>query len=94
MGREHASRAWRVVATALCFGVFGLGGLALRLLVFPVLRRLTPDRRRRAERTRVMVRALCRFFVALMARLGVLSVEFNGADKLQRRGQIALAKLG
>ena len=34
--REKLNRVWRVVATAFCFSIFGLGGLALRCVVCPV----------------------------------------------------------
>ena len=40
---------WRLLATALSFALFGMGGLCLRLLVFPLLSCLpgdAPDGRR------------------------------------------------
>lgn len=30
-------RAWRLLATGISFALFGLGGLLLRVLVFPLL---------------------------------------------------------
>ena len=36
-------RCWRTFGTALSFAAFGLGGLLLRLLVFPPLRLFTRD---------------------------------------------------
>lgn len=34
---EHLDRFWRVLATGLCFVVFGAGALLIRALVFPLL---------------------------------------------------------
>ncbi len=34
---ERLNRYWRVFATGFCFAVFGLGGLVIRLLVYPLL---------------------------------------------------------
>ena len=40
-------RCWRVCATGLCFAAFGVGGLLLRVLVFPLLNVLVRERGRR-----------------------------------------------
>ena len=46
------SRGWRILATGFSFAVFGMGGLLLQVLVFPVLNLLVrqPERRVRAAR--------------------------------------------
>ena len=56
-------RAWRTFGTALSFAAFGLGGLLLRVLVFPPLRLLTRDRatlERRASSSETANPILCR----------------------------------
>lgn len=89
--RARAGRLWRVLATGLCFALFGLGGLVLRLLVFPLLMLCvrTPAGRRRAARA--VVRCSFRAFVEVMRVSGVLRYEVRGLHKLERAGQLILA---
>jgi 1-acyl-sn-glycerol-3-phosphate acyltransferase len=84
-------RAWRVLATGLSFALFGLGGLLLRMAVFPLLALCVrePLLRRRAART--AIRLSFRAFVGIMRLLGVLRYEVHGLDKLERAGQLILA---
>jgi 1-acyl-sn-glycerol-3-phosphate acyltransferase len=82
---------WRRIATALAFGVFGAGCLLIGLVVLPTLRLLPlaePVRRARARRT---LGAALRWFARFMRRLGVLSYEIAGFERLGRPGQIILA---
>lgn len=88
---ERLGLYWRVLATGLCFASFGLGGLLLRLLVFPLLRLLVRQRRRQALLARRVIRHAFRAFVGLMRGLGVLSYEVHGLERLQRRGLLVLA---
>ena len=86
-----AGRVWRVFATGLCFALFGIGGLVLRLVVFPLLTLCVraPAARQRAARS--AVRLSFRAFVGIMHLLGVLRYEVRGLDKLEREGQLILA---
>ncbi len=82
---------WRLFATALCFTVFGIAGLGLGLVVFPILRLIpaSPDARRaRARRT---LQAFLRWFASFMRFTGVLTYEFHGAERLGRPGQVIVA---
>lgn len=82
---------WRLFATGMAFTLFGVGGLLLRLLVFPP-QRLIPggaaDRQRRARRA---LNGTFRCFIRFMVRVGILTVEFKGAERLGRPGQMILA---
>jgi 1-acyl-sn-glycerol-3-phosphate acyltransferase len=84
-------RLWRVFATALAFGCFGLGGLLLWLLVFPALNLFVRDDTRRGRMARAWVGALFRLFVAWMRLLGLITYECHGLHRLQRRGLLVLA---
>ncbi|WMN18284.1 lysophospholipid acyltransferase family protein [Pseudomonas piscis] len=82
---------WRLVATALSFAVFGIGGLCLRLVIFPLLACLpgdAPDQRLRARKT---ISRLFWLFIRWMARCGVLTYEVQGAGQLGRPGQMIIA---
>ena len=82
---------WRLVATAASFALFGLGGLCLRLVIFPLLGCLkgTPEAHQR--RARATISRLFWLFIRFMARCGVLTYEVQGAEKLGRPGQMIIA---
>lgn len=88
---EALNRAWRLLGTGISFVVFGLGGLALGLLVFPVLRLLVRDPVRLGDLARRLIQRSFAGHVALMHRLGVLSYELHGLERLDRRGLLVLA---
>jgi 1-acyl-sn-glycerol-3-phosphate acyltransferase len=85
------NRAWRVVATGLCFASFGLGGVVLSALVFPVLRLLLRNQTRLVRVSRAIIHHAFRFFVWEMKTVGVLSYEVHGRERLQRPGLLVVA---
>lgn len=82
---------WRFCATLLSYGMFGLGGLVLGLLVFPVMQCLpsTPDVRRR--RARRILQVALRTLISAMRRMGALTYDVQGAERLGRPGQMIVA---
>jgi 1-acyl-sn-glycerol-3-phosphate acyltransferase len=84
-------RYWRVFATGLSFFAFGLGGLLLRVLVFPALYLVVWKRERRVTIARAIIRLTFRAFVELMRSLAVLRYEIIGLEKLERGGLLILA---
>jgi 1-acyl-sn-glycerol-3-phosphate acyltransferase len=88
---EPAGRYWRVFATGLSFALFGIGGLLLRLLVFPILTLLVPQPQARIRAARRIIRMSFRAFVGTMRLLGVLRYEIVGLDKLNRGSLLILA---
>lgn len=88
-------RGWRVIATAIAFTVFGLAGLLLRLLVFPLLHLLGLafgfKRTREIRIARLTVHITCKAFIALMVALGILRYTVTGEEKLNRSGLLLLA---
>lgn len=83
--------AWRLIATALSFALFGIGGVLLRVLVFPVLGLLPGDLLQRRTRARAVVSWTFSVFVQFMFRTGVLTYEVEGAERLGRPGQMVIA---
>ena len=81
---------WRLAATALSFLLFGLGGLCLRLLVFPLLACLPGDAVRHRQRARHTISWLFWRFIRFMAACGVLTYEVEGAERLGRPGQMII----
>jgi hypothetical protein len=82
---------WRLLATAASFALFGLGGLCLRLVIFPLLNCLPGDARTHRLRARQTVSRCFWIFVRFMARTGVLTYTIEGAEKLGRPGQMIIA---
>ncbi len=88
---ELLSRYWRTFATGFCFAVFGLGGLLLRLAVFPLLNLMVWQPGKRVAGARAVVRIAFCGFVGMMRILGVLRYEIVGRERLERRGLLILA---
>lgn len=88
---ETLNRTWRIVATAFCFSVFGIGGLLLRCLVCPLLTLVVREPARQQQLSQDIIHHCFRWFVALMNGVGVMSYEVHGLERLQRRGLLILA---
>lgn len=85
------NRWWRIVATGFCFACFGIGGLLLGLLVFPLFLFVVRCPDRRSVRARQTIHHLFRLFVGLMCLVGVCRLEVKGRERLRRDGQLILA---
>jgi 1-acyl-sn-glycerol-3-phosphate acyltransferase len=91
MARQRLDLYWRVLATGFSFVVFGIGGLLLRVLVFPLLHLLVRQPEPRVAASRTVIRLAFRAYVELMRMLGVLRYEVRGMEKLERGGMLILA---
>jgi 1-acyl-sn-glycerol-3-phosphate acyltransferase len=80
----------RLVATGLCFVVFGVGCCVLGIVALPMMRLLSPESRSRRI-ARAVVGGGLRFFVFFMRTVGVLRYEFTGRERLGRPGQVIVA---
>jgi 1-acyl-sn-glycerol-3-phosphate acyltransferase len=87
----YVSLCWRVFATGLSFVVFGIGGLLLRVLVFPLLNVFVLKPSQRVIAARTIIRMAFRAYVDLMRLLGVLRYDIRGLEKLERGGLLILA---
>ncbi|PXX47578.1 lysophospholipid acyltransferase family protein [Undibacterium pigrum] len=88
---DRLDRGWRVLATGISFLTFGIGGLLLRVLVFPALYVLVWQQEKRTRVARNIIRLTFRGFVGLMRLLGVLRYEITGLNRLERGGLLILA---
>jgi 1-acyl-sn-glycerol-3-phosphate acyltransferase len=88
---KRVERCWRVLATGFSFVLFAVGGLLLRILVFPVLNLLVWERQLRVLVARQIIRLVFRGFVGCMRRLGVLDYDISGLERLERQGLLILA---
>lgn len=85
---ERIDRAWRLVATAIAFSSFGIGGLILRLVYFPLLQWLV---REPAGAARLAIHYVFRGFIGWMKFLGILRYRITGVERLHRPGLLILA---
>lgn len=76
-------RLWRQFGTGVSFTLFGLGGLFLAAVVFPVINLAFRDTATRAAIAQRAVHATWRLFVSVMVGLRVIDFEVEGAEHLQ-----------
>jgi 1-acyl-sn-glycerol-3-phosphate acyltransferase len=83
-------RAWRTVATNVCFAVYMPGGLALGVPAYFVVRWIVPSKHRKPA-GKALLRLWYRFFVGLMDCLGVVKVRRQDLGLLQEPGRFIVA---
>lgn len=81
----------RWLTTAISFGLFGVGALVIGALLLPLVRVIPAQRPRKRARARAVIKGGLRLFVALMHRLGGMTYEFRGVERLGRPGQLIVA---
>lgn len=89
--RQRLNYSWRLLATALSYSLFGLGGIIFPLVAIPILYFLPGDVQRRQKRARELVRWLFTIFIHLMRGLGILRWQVNEQQRLRRPGLLVLA---
>lgn len=87
----NIERGWRLVATAISFTLFGLGGLIIRLVIFPLLVLIAQHRARRARLARLLIHYAFKAFVGVMRGFGIFTFEVEGQERLHRQGLLILA---
>ncbi|MDZ7668573.1 MAG: lysophospholipid acyltransferase family protein [Gammaproteobacteria bacterium] len=75
---EAVRFAWRWIASMLAFVVFGLGGLALGMLVFPLVALTTASPAQRISRRRRLLQGVFRLYLRLLSVMGAASFSFTG----------------
>jgi 1-acyl-sn-glycerol-3-phosphate acyltransferase len=89
---KRLERFWRQCGTGVSFALFGVGGLFLAGIVFPLINLLYRDRARREAAAQHTVHATWKFFVWVMVSLRVIDFESEGSDILRREtGTLVIA---
>lgn len=88
--KQRLNWCWRLIATAIAFSCFGVGGVLMPLYAIPWLM-LTPQGDKRDRRGRWLVHINFRFFMGLMRLLGILHYRVENIERLQQPGQLILA---
>jgi 1-acyl-sn-glycerol-3-phosphate acyltransferase len=84
-------RPLRIAATGFCFVVFGLAGLVILCVVFPLLRLFYRDLNASRLYARNLIHNTFRWFVRLMVACGTISYEVKNREKLDRQGLLIVA---
>jgi len=82
---------WRFFATAASFALFGIGGLVLRMMIFPLLALWPGDAITHRRRVRALIHWSFRLHIGFMHRTGVLRLDVRNAERLGRPGQMVIA---
>lgn len=82
---------WRLFGTAVSFFSFGLGGFLLWVLIFPLVSIIPGSPRNKVYRGQRVVHYSFYIFIGLMHRIGIMTYEVSGLDKLNRPGQLIVA---
>ncbi len=82
---------WRLIATAIAFSLFGLGGVILPLLALPILYLLPGGTLKRQIYARKLVHWTFRIYIQIMRLLGILTWRIDSLERLQRPGILVLA---
>ncbi|HSI46659.1 MAG TPA: lysophospholipid acyltransferase family protein [Ideonella sp.] len=88
---DRLRRLRGLLATALAFGSFGVGGVLLWWVIFPLLTLAVRNPSRRTALARAAVHHLFRAFIGWMRLLHLITYEVRGLARLQRRGLLVLA---
>src|SRR5471032_3508113 len=78
------NRLWRWIATGLFFALFGIGGLALSLVWFTLLRLTVRQQDVLQQFTHASIRYSFRFFINALRLAGVMDYQIIGAEKFKQ----------
>lgn len=100
-GMKHGSRMgwlkqfnqlWRLFASGFGFFLFGLGGLVIGIVIFPLIFIFVRNRDTRQTVARQLVSNAFKLFLAIVKGLGILSYEIVGMENaIVGRNQIIIA---
>ncbi|MEI6897971.1 MAG: lysophospholipid acyltransferase family protein [Psychromonas sp.] len=78
------NKGWRIFATGMCFALFGIGGLALTFIVFPLLTFSCKNKARRELKVQKTIQISFFLFCETMRISGAIDYQIIGADKLKK----------
>ncbi|WP_420465961.1 lysophospholipid acyltransferase family protein [Panacagrimonas sp.] len=89
--RQRLDALWRVIGSAVCFTAFGLACVLACVTALPLIRLISPDRPLMRRRVRRLLQLGCGFLIGMGRKLGVISYELHGFERLQVPGQLVVA---
>ena len=73
---------WRLIATAISFTLFGFGGIFLSIIVFPMIKIFSKDRKKRIKHARKVIHLSFKFFINVMSIFGMFNFDVYKDKKL------------
>jgi len=80
---QKVNKIWRIIATGFCFMLFGIGGLALTFIIFPMLTFSLKDNKSRELKVQRIIQRSFYLFCETMRITGAIDYKFVGSEKLQ-----------
>ncbi len=84
-------RSLRRIGTGVAFAVFGVGGTLLSFTLFPAIRLGSRDGAVAQRRINRALRGSMALFIWFMKRLGLMTYELQGLERLERPGVLIVA---
>lgn len=87
------NKYWRIFATGSAFTLFGLGGLLLTIIIFPIINFINRhDELQRKQSAKKVVHKTFKMFVNYMRFVGILTLEIENEEQLnQHKGKLIIA---
>lgn len=80
---QKVDKVWRIMATGFCFVLFGLGGLSLTFVVFPLLTFSLKNDKKREMKVQKIIQRSFYLFCETMRMTRAIDYKFTGLDKLK-----------
>lgn len=80
---SKVNKIWRIFATGFCFFLFGVGGLVLTFIVFPLLTFSSKNAKIRERKVQKIIQRSFYLFCETMRISGVMDYKFSGVKKLK-----------
>ncbi len=77
-------KGWRIIATALAFVLFGVGGFFLSFILFPILACSKASQKTKERRVQKAIQKSFKLFILFMKHAKLLDYKFTGLKKLQK----------
>ncbi len=81
----------RLVATAISFSIFGIGGILVRIIYYPLLHIMPIQKKTETILSRKMIYYSFKFFIWFMKFSGIYSYEIIGLNKLNKSGKLFIS---
>lgn len=90
---NKVNKIWRIIATGTAFTLFGLGGILLTVVVFPLVNFLhRNDEYKRKCKARKIVHNTFKMFINFMKITGILTIEIENIERLEKhKGKLVIA---
>ncbi|PQJ88713.1 lysophospholipid acyltransferase family protein [Aliivibrio sifiae] len=80
---SRIDKYWRIVATGLCFSLFGIGALCLTFIIFPTLTFTAKNAQQREMRVQLIIQRSFLLFCKTMHYSRAIRYQFDGAELLK-----------